>query len=124
MLDPYAELHLLPSAPPEVVDAAYRALVKLLHPDWVGPGSMSRMVALNNARDAIRAGVVPFPRERTSEPPAAQVEMPWGKYKGVPLRRIPSDYLQWLLANATSMHPALRDDIWSVLSWRRSAASA
>jgi hypothetical protein len=30
---PHAALFLLPSAPPEVVDAAYRALVKIHHPD-------------------------------------------------------------------------------------------
>jgi len=48
----YATLHLLPSAPPEVVQAAHRALVKSHHPD-VG-GSHAVMVSLNNAVDAIR----------------------------------------------------------------------
>ena len=32
-LGPHAVLFLLPTAPPEVVDAVYRALVKLHHPD-------------------------------------------------------------------------------------------
>jgi hypothetical protein len=34
--DPYQTLHLLPSAPPEVVKAAYRALAVLNHPDKGG----------------------------------------------------------------------------------------
>ncbi len=34
--DPYATLHLLPSAPPEVVKAAYRALSMIHHPDKGG----------------------------------------------------------------------------------------
>lgn len=32
-LDPYETLHLLPSAPPELIEAAARALAKLHHPD-------------------------------------------------------------------------------------------
>ena len=31
--DPFATLHLLPSAPRELIEAAYRTLVKLNHPD-------------------------------------------------------------------------------------------
>ncbi len=31
--DPYAALHLLPTAPPELCEAAYRVLAKLCHPD-------------------------------------------------------------------------------------------
>ncbi len=31
--DPYATLHLLPSAPPELIEAAARALAKIHHPD-------------------------------------------------------------------------------------------
>ena len=34
--DPYQTLHLLPSAPPEVVKAAYKALATLHHPDKGG----------------------------------------------------------------------------------------
>jgi curved DNA-binding protein CbpA len=34
--DPYVTLHLLPSAPPEVVKAAYKALAVLNHPDKGG----------------------------------------------------------------------------------------
>lgn len=34
--DPYAALHLLPSAPPELVKAAYKTLARLNHPDTGG----------------------------------------------------------------------------------------
>lgn len=47
----YGVLHLLPSAPLEVVDAAYIAMSKLMHPDR--GGDTRAMVRLNQARDAI-----------------------------------------------------------------------
>ena len=49
---PFAVLHLLPSAPPELIDAAYRTLARLHHPD-VG-GDPEAMRALNDARDALK----------------------------------------------------------------------
>ena len=52
---PFAVLHLLPSAPPELIDAAYRTLARLHHPD-VG-GDPEAMRALNDARDALRESV-------------------------------------------------------------------
>ena len=55
----YAVLHLLPSAPPEVVDAAYRALVKRHHPDRLPAGERERATRvtqeLNAAREALMA---------------------------------------------------------------------
>jgi hypothetical protein len=45
--DPYVTLHLLPSAPPEVVKAAYRALAVLNHPDK--GGDEEKMKRLNEA---------------------------------------------------------------------------
>ena len=44
-----AELFLLPGAPFEVIQAAYRAVAKLFHPDLVGSGGHERMVAINKA---------------------------------------------------------------------------
>jgi hypothetical protein len=35
-IDPYVALHLLPTAPPDVVKAAYRALATINHPDHGG----------------------------------------------------------------------------------------
>ena len=49
--DPYQVLHLLPSAPDEVVTVVYRTLARLTHPD-VG-GDHDAMLALNEAYDAI-----------------------------------------------------------------------
>ena len=43
----YATLHLLPSAPPEVIKAAYRALAHLHHPDH--GGDTQEMQAVNAA---------------------------------------------------------------------------
>ena len=41
-VDPFATLHLLPTAPPELVKAAYRALSHLHHPDKPG-GDTAKM---------------------------------------------------------------------------------
>lgn len=49
----YAALHLLPTAPPQVVHAAYRALSLIHHPD--AGGDVERMKAINNARDEIES---------------------------------------------------------------------
>jgi hypothetical protein len=43
----YAMLHLLPTAPPEVVNAAYRALAKRVHPD--AGGDTAKMQEINAA---------------------------------------------------------------------------
>jgi hypothetical protein len=49
---PYDRLHLHPSAPIEVCEAAYRALSKLYHPDVTG--SASTQQSLNRAIEQIR----------------------------------------------------------------------
>jgi len=48
----YAALHLLPSAPPELIEAAFRCLCRLHHPDR--GGDTERMVALNAAMATLR----------------------------------------------------------------------
>ncbi len=57
--DPYAVLHLLPSAPPELVDAAQRCLARLHHPDRqpeaLRPLANRQMAAINGAADTLRA---------------------------------------------------------------------
>lgn len=50
---PYAVLGVRPDAPWEVVEAAYRARVRVIHPDAPG-GSTAAAAALNSAMDAIR----------------------------------------------------------------------
>ena len=55
----YAALHLLPSAPRELIDSAYRTLVKLNHPDRLPTPEQvrghARMVAINGAYEALSA---------------------------------------------------------------------
>ena len=57
--DPHAILHLLPTAPPAVVQAAYRALVKTNHPDVLPAPERERahavMLAVNAAFEALQA---------------------------------------------------------------------
>lgn len=49
----YTALHLLPTAPPEVVAVVYRALSKLYHPDK--GGSHERMLTINEAYENLRS---------------------------------------------------------------------
>ncbi|MDY6833202.1 MAG: DnaJ domain-containing protein [Chloroflexota bacterium] len=55
-LDPdYTVLHLLPSAPPKLVDTAYRTLAQLYHPDVnTSPDANAKMKNLNRAYDSIK----------------------------------------------------------------------
>jgi hypothetical protein len=48
----YAELHLLPTAPPELVQAAHRILIKRVHPDR--GGNHEQAVELNRAWELVR----------------------------------------------------------------------
>ena len=48
----FAVLHLLPTAPPSLVAAAYRTLAKDYHPDM--GGDAEKMQQLNNAMDRLR----------------------------------------------------------------------
>ena len=51
--DPYVVLHLLPTAPPELVSAAHKCLARLHHPD--AGGSTSTMQMINAAAEQIRS---------------------------------------------------------------------
>lgn len=50
--EPWATLHLLPSAPPEVIQAAFRALARLHHPDR--GGNEETMRKINNAWEQLK----------------------------------------------------------------------
>ncbi len=54
LASPFTTLHLLPSAPPEVVKAAYKALARVHHPD--ARGNSERMVAINLAYETLARG--------------------------------------------------------------------
>lgn len=124
---PYAILHLAPDAPTSVVNAAFRALSRELHPD-VG-GDTAAMAALAAARDVLLDprrrseldSILGREERRTVDqpPPAALVVMPWGKHRGYDLGSIPSDYLEWLVERASATSDGLRQDVADVLAWRR-----
>ena len=141
MSDPWQVLHLRPDAPSEVIEAAYRALAKRLHPD--AGGSVVAMAAVNSAYDAVRgnargwkppeqgeaieglrAEVARLRQENAAlraqprRPVAADVRMGWGKHEGLPLSEVPADYLRWL-TRQDWLDPDLADDIEDVLTWRK-----
>jgi hypothetical protein len=44
------------------------------------------------------------------------VEMPWGKFKGVPVKEVRADYLRWFLAHVHDAPTELRDAMHERLS--------
>jgi hypothetical protein len=52
------------------------------------------------------------------------MRMPFGKYKGMLLRDIPSDYLVWVLGNVTRLNYYLRFEIETLLQSRDYQAQA
>jgi hypothetical protein len=54
VVDPYQTLHLLPSAPPELIRAAFKCLATIFHPDKPG-GDEERMKAINRAYEKLAA---------------------------------------------------------------------
>lgn len=51
-VEPWASLHLLPTAPRPVVDAAYRAMARIAHPDL--GGDADRMKRINAAYEQLK----------------------------------------------------------------------
>jgi hypothetical protein len=51
---PFTTLHLLPSAPPEVIKAAYKALARIHHPD--ARGDAAKMIEINRAYETLTQG--------------------------------------------------------------------
>ena len=48
----YRTLHLQPTAPPQLIQAAYKCLSRMIHPDM--GGDVAKMQALNSAMDSLR----------------------------------------------------------------------
>ena len=101
--DFYRLLEVDPAASPEVIAAAYRVLAKRLHPDIAGPPTGDRMVELNRAYETLRD---PVARARYDQDARSQksrsprvVYMRFGRYRGVPMSEVPTDYLLWVVAN-------------------------
>ncbi len=70
MADLYAILEVQPTAPPEVIGAAYRALARLCHPDL--GGDERAMMALNRAWEVLRDPVQRAVYDATRTGPAAE----------------------------------------------------
>ncbi|MFD1789703.1 DnaJ family molecular chaperone [Sphingomonas floccifaciens] len=69
MRNAFEILGLQPDAEPEVVDAAYRALMKKYHPDRAGGVEAERAQAINAAYSAIKGdrAVITPPADRMTE---------------------------------------------------------
>ncbi len=88
---PYDVLGVLPASEPEVVDAAYRALMKKYHPDrWQGAEgeSRKRAQAINAAYAAIKSGkplptVNPTPDYDNYEWPQVQLSPPDPTFRNI-----------------------------------------
>lgn len=118
-LDCYEVLQVDRRAHPQVITAAYRALARMLHPDYAGDRTDAPMARLNRAYATVRdpesraaydraraAAVAPAKAERrptAPSPPATDrrgTVLPYGRYAGWAIRdlvRHDPDYLRWLL---------------------------
>ena len=144
MPDAYEVLQVHPSAAPEVIEAAYRALARLHHPDLTkDPESAKAMIELNNAYHALRdpeqraaydrslahpvmsAGTSLSERMRESAMSAASTgpENPahtvlnFGRYEGMTLAeisRVDPEYLRWLQRHSSGVR--YRNQINDILS--------
>ena len=117
-VDCYEILQVHPRAHPQVITAAYRALARMLHPDYAGEYTDAPMARLNRAYatlrdpesrrdyDRQRAAATASRAEGRSRPstsPASDPRgtvLPYGRYAGWALRdlvRHDPDYLRWLV---------------------------
>jgi curved DNA-binding protein CbpA len=148
--DPYKVLQVDPTAEPEVIRAAYRALALKYHPD-VSTGSQDRMAALNHAwgilRDAdTRAAYDRARAEAQRQPEVRQPEVSYemrapmpatppgkpsgsvldfGRYAGWSLGQIATAdpvYLEWLAR--TPIGRTFHREINGLLATRVAASSA
>ncbi len=100
--DLYRRLEVDPLARPAVIDAAFRALAKALHPDASGRDTTREMAAINAAYDVLRdpAERARYDRSRpVVEEEDRPVFMSYGKYKGQPIDQVPTSYLLWVIEN-------------------------
>lgn len=124
-LDCYEVLQVHPRAHPQVITAAYRALARILHPDYAGEHTDAPMARLNRAYATVRdpEARAAYDRERAAaatparagsrptapSPPATGrrgTVLPYGRYAGWALQdlvRQDADYLRWL-----ARHPSGR----------------
>jgi hypothetical protein len=67
------------------------------------------------APEALLTPSNPCPRPSRSTLSPGDMLLPFGKYRGLPLRKIKSSYLRWLLSNCTDLQPELEQAIRAVL---------
>jgi len=133
MPDAYETLQVHPSAVPEVIEAAYRALARLNHPDLTkDPDGVKAMVDLNAAYETLRdpdqraaydrSMVHPVMQATTTlssriregaattttpgQENAAHVVLGFGRYEGMTLgeiARVDTEYLRWLQRHSSGV---------------------
>jgi len=118
--DAHQVLQVQPSAEPEVIKAAYRALALKYHPDRdASTYAARRMREINEAyatlrRQPARNGAPPVPPPPRSA--AAGTRLSFGRYVGWTLRdlaRQDPDYLRWLSRTASGI--GYRTEIYQIL---------
>lgn len=123
-LDLYHILQVEPGAHASVIDAAYRALARMLHPDHSHASTNEAMALLNRAYGVLRdparraaydqtrlgaapsnqAPIVTPPPTTTSRDPAV---LAYGRYAGWALEQVlvrDPDYLRWLARHTSGRH--------------------
>ena len=65
---------------------------------------------------AAEAARVPIGRGYHST--ASLLRMPFGKHRGEPIEDLPSDYIEWSLANLDSLRPAIKEEMEAQLTMR------
>ena len=124
--DPHRILQVMPTAEPEVIQAAYRALASKYHPDRDGSSyAARRMREINEAYAQLRA---PAARPRSlSErviPKEKSSQLSFGRYAGWSLgdlARKDPDYLRWLSRTASGI--GYRTEIYQILGQMTSNAA-
>jgi curved DNA-binding protein CbpA len=130
-LSPYELIQVHPTAVPEVIDAAFRALARLYHPDRnPGPEASTRMAELNAAYAMLRnprqraaydqssqgksprqnmmerMHTVTTPRRPGQRPDGDTTLIDFGRYAGRSVREIARhdrDYLEWLRRHSSGV---------------------
>ena len=151
-IDLYAVLHITPTAHPAIVQAAYRALARMLHPDQAAAEDRA-MVMVNRAyavlRDPERRSAYDASRAQHAAPPVAAPSSPmspvesqertpdglkargrgtvlsYGRYAGWSLEQLADrdpDYLRWLSRHTSGLR--YRTRIEELLSGQASPAAA
>lgn len=139
-VDCYEILQVHPRAHPQVITAAYRALARMLHPDYAGEHTDAPMARLNRAYATLRDPDLrrDYDRRRaaaaskshagakhaTSQTPDPRgTVLPYGRYAGWALRdlvRHDPEYLRWLMRHPSGRQ--FRVEIERMLEQRAAAA--